>query len=146
MREWQSEVLVYGRCIDMLYSDVGNIKLHVAAINPQVTPPGMPRRTILTVNHVTSWADYSARIPDEQSFSKYTDWRIVGDKRTWKPAFVQQIAKPTTKADPGQRLTSFLVILEQVITNPEKEVVAAPPGDEVKYLRRFSNLLLDDGV
>lgn len=134
----------------MLYSQQGNLKLHVAANNPLPTPVGVPKRVALTVNHIEYYDStpygYYERSPTEDQIRKQGDWKIAGDKRDWRVNHVQQLQKPATKVDRAM-VTSFLVIFEQVITDPEREVDLRPVvTGEPQHLRRFNNLILEDEV
>lgn len=128
----------------MLYSDEANLKLHIVVKNPAPVIAGMPMRLLLSVNHVSHWERYEAQ-PSEILMLRYRDWRIAGDKRKWQMVSAQEIAKPALRAKvEGARVTNFFVTLEQVITNPEKELDVVPHPCERGHLRRFNNLILDD--
>lgn len=133
----------------MLYSDQGNFKLHVAANNALPHIPGAPKRVALTVNHIeyydsTPYGSYE-RPPTEDQIRRSSDLRIAGDKRSWRVSHIQQQMKPFTKV-PRAMVTSFFVILEQVILNPEKEIESVTPELEPRHLRRFSNLIMEDEI
>lgn len=132
----------------MLYSEKDErLRFYVVANNPQASQPGLPCRIILTVNHVSYWTDYKVKVPTEEQIQRNDDWKISGDKRTWRTAHVQELMKPATKtSQPQARIVSFLVILEQVILNPEKEVETVTPDIAPLHLRRFGNLIMEDEI
>jgi hypothetical protein len=135
----------------MLYSDAGNYKLHVVANNALPNQRGTPKRVALTVNHIeyydfTPYAERELK-PTEERIKRLNDWKITGDKRTWRVSHVQELLKPATRVDRAS-VTSYLVILEQVIINPEKDLAEAKVAGNksVCFLRKFDNLITDEEV
>lgn len=143
----------------MLYSEAGEYKLHVVSSHPAPPHPGLPKKLILTVNHVTPYTQlcggpeltyvnrhnfvYPKEPPTEDDIKRFNDWKVAGDKRKWRISHVQQLQKAATKSR-DDRIVSYLFILEQVYG--DKELIEIPPAQEVKHLRRFNNLIMEDGV
>lgn len=133
----------------MLYSEKGDYKLHVVANNPSPPIAGAPRKVILTVNHIEYYDatpySYYQPAPSEEQVRRLGDWKIAGDKRTWRVSHVQQQMKPATKI-PSAMVTSYLIILEQVVINPEKDLDDLPKVKSAYHLRKFNNLIVEEEV
>ena len=86
---------------------------------------------------------YPKSPPSEDEIKRMDDWKIAGDKRTWRVHHVEQLQKPAVKSR-EDRVVSYLFILEHVFSG--KELLEVPPAQEVKHLRRFNNLILEDEV
>ena len=128
--------------MSMLYTDERDLKLHIVANNPKVVP-GMHRRAMLTVNHSVSYNSYYIP-PSEENILQCKIWKIAGDKRLWKVIHAEHLLKPVVK-DAGMHCKSFFVILEQIVTNPEKDLVPESQGSR-HHLRKFNNLIVEEEV